>query len=363
MKRKFETMKRSLILLLFALLVGNVNAERKDFPVMFAHRGGHTPVIPENSLAGVASAKRFGYVGIECDVKYTSDSVMVLMHDKSLNRTARNAKDYSPVKETVNISDITFDDLRHNYVLASENPAYRTPVPTLEEMLVECKKHGMVPMLHSNIAESFELAQKILGDNWICFGASKENMLKTRGFSDCLILASVRGGRADDHIAMLDSIGGRCGVSTMNYGLLTEEYCKALKNAGYQVQASIFPAPHEARAFRNGITYQLTDFSLNPEEKFKVIDIWRQENCNLRPGDTLTNKWATGPAYGGIIVNLDFEGKVEVLLNNMQRYILSDDDNYKEIMGLRFNGIAPSIKITALENSTVKSVVAKIYEF
>ncbi len=41
--------------------------------------------IPENCPAGVAMAARYGYPAVECDVKYTKDSVMVIMHDGTIN--------------------------------------------------------------------------------------------------------------------------------------------------------------------------------------------------------------------------------------------------------------------------------------
>ena len=75
---------------------------------------------------------------------------------------------------------------------------------------------------------------------------------------------AINGGTADECIANLRQIGGRCGVSTMKYALYTPEFCKALTDAGYEVQASIFPAPYEAIAQRNGVTYQLTDYSFMP---------------------------------------------------------------------------------------------------
>lgn len=40
-------------------------------------------------------AARMGYAGIECDVKKTKDGHLVVLHDKTINRTMRNAVDYS----------------------------------------------------------------------------------------------------------------------------------------------------------------------------------------------------------------------------------------------------------------------------
>ena len=68
--------------------------------------------IPENCPAGVAMAARYGYPAVECDVKYTKDSVMVIMHDGTINRTMRNAADYSKIQEPVRVSETTFAELR-----------------------------------------------------------------------------------------------------------------------------------------------------------------------------------------------------------------------------------------------------------
>lgn len=273
MKRFFTA-----VLLFSALLCGICNAEarqtkqtdKQTFPTMFAHRGCWSKnaegefVVPENSVAAVAMAKRMGYAGIECDVHYTKDKRMVILHDATLNRTARNAADYSKLDKPVKLADLTFEELRRDYVLESANPELRTPIPTLEELLEECKRQGIIPMLHSALWESYEVAQEMFGDEWICFTGGVEHMQKVRKFSNCTILLAINDGTAEENIARLKHIGGHCGISTMNYKLYTPEFCKALTDAGYEVQASIFPTPHEAEAQLNGVTYQLTDFSFMP---------------------------------------------------------------------------------------------------
>ena len=263
-------MKRLLTLLFSLLMLLSAEAKQQQYPTMFAHRGCWSKndkgefVIPENSVAAVAAAKRMGYTGIECDVHYTKDKRMVILHDATLNRTARNAKDYSKLDKPVKLADLTFEELRRDYVLESANPEYRTPIPTLEELLAECKKQGIVPMLHSALMESYHVAQEMFGDGWICFTGGVDHLKKVREFSNCTILMAINGGTPQEIIADLKKIGGHCGISTMKYQLYTPEFCKALTDEGYEVQASIFPAPHEAIAQRNGITYQLTDYSFMP---------------------------------------------------------------------------------------------------
>ncbi len=235
---------------------------------LFAHRGKWSKkdseyFIPENSLTGIQMAALMGYEGIECDVKYTKDGHMVVMHDVTINKTMRNA-DYTEIKEDVKVADLTLDQLRNNYVLASTEPAFRLPCPTLEEMLLECKRCGMKPMLHSDIYESYELAQQIMGDDWVCFtGASQsdfENVMKVRNElnSKCTVLWSISSG-FDAVEQELGQIGGDCGISSTVSSYYTPEMISRLMGAGYHVQCSIFSSGDERLAIENGVDYILSD--------------------------------------------------------------------------------------------------------
>lgn len=57
-------------------------------PIVIAHRTCPRDA-PENSLAGIAAARAAGAEAVEVDVRRTRDGVPVLLHDKSLLRTAR----------------------------------------------------------------------------------------------------------------------------------------------------------------------------------------------------------------------------------------------------------------------------------
>ncbi|MEE1145426.1 MAG: glycerophosphodiester phosphodiesterase, partial [Bacteroidaceae bacterium] len=149
-----KTRKAGLLLMMALALFMSCSPKKETpvYPTMIAHRGCWLKgLVPENSVEAVRMAKRFGYTGIECDVHYTKDSVMVILHDKTLNRTVRRAADYSKLEQPVKLSDLTFEELRRDYVLESSDPALRTPIPTLEELLSACKEHGILPMLHSSL--------------------------------------------------------------------------------------------------------------------------------------------------------------------------------------------------------------------
>jgi hypothetical protein len=331
----------------------------KQNPETYAHRGcWFKGNVPENSLEAVRMAKRFGYKGIECDVKYTSDSVMVIMHDKTINRTMRNASDYSRIENPVEVSRMPFKELRDNYVMASDNPEMRERIPTLEELLQECRTQGMVPMLHSNIAESFEMAQKIMGDgNWIAFSGDYKAMKKAREITGGLILYSVgKGAVIDDVLSRLDTIGKPCGISTMKHDLLTKDFNNQLVNAGYQVQASIFRSPFESYAHNRDITIQLSDFCVVPEQNLKTVDKWHDKKISLKADDTCEKSWKE-MEYGAIILNIKAKGNIKITVNDSYHYLVDAPESFEDrYIGIRFHKTAPKFKIAASEDSIIKNI-------
>lgn len=60
------------------------------YPTLFAHRGGGM-LAPENTMAAMRTGYANGYTAVEFDVKLSQDSIAILMHDDTLERTARTA--------------------------------------------------------------------------------------------------------------------------------------------------------------------------------------------------------------------------------------------------------------------------------
>jgi glycerophosphoryl diester phosphodiesterase len=56
------------------------------YPRVIAHRGGGS-LAPENTLAAIRKGKELGFRGVEFDVMLSRDSVPVLIHDETLERT------------------------------------------------------------------------------------------------------------------------------------------------------------------------------------------------------------------------------------------------------------------------------------
>ncbi len=89
-----------------------------EYPVRFAHRGSRI-LWPENTLPAFAGAIDLGYRYIETDVQMTSDDVVVVFHDPTLDRLT-NARG--------RVRDWAWDDLRHLDAAWSFDPAGGYPL-------------------------------------------------------------------------------------------------------------------------------------------------------------------------------------------------------------------------------------------
>lgn len=349
----------SFLICLFCLPV-----ESRRTPVVVAHRGCHLgSTVPENSVEGVRMAARYGYPAIECDVHYTKDSVMVLMHDTwDMRRVLRLRDGYRPIAEKLPLSSVTFDELRRDYVLASDDPALRTPVPTLEELLKACKAYGVVPMLHSDIVDSYRMAQQLLGDGWIAFAGSAASMREARRMSKCLLLFNYNEAKAEDIVADLKQYNGRRGMSSMNFKMFTLAFCQTIRRAGFEVQSSIFPKPYDGEAIRNGASLILSDFCYLPNKQKRPYRRLQIAKRTMSAGDSLT---LSGPReeYGACTLNLRFKGRVEITLCGGRSYIVDHADKATEFLGQRLFRERGTVKVRALSDTQIASSHLDLYRF
>lgn len=120
------------------------------------HRGARITA-PENTMPAFILARELGFKYVETDVRYTSDMVAVLLHDGTINRTARNA-DGSVIAETISIADITYEQaLTYDFGIAAGEKYRGTKIPTLAEFLHWCKATGMIPVLEQKIRNIAEM--------------------------------------------------------------------------------------------------------------------------------------------------------------------------------------------------------------
>lgn len=131
----------------------NINS-RASIVRGIGHRGISTA--PENTLVAFKEAKKAGFNFVETDVAFTSDGVAVLLHDPTINRTARNA-DGTAISGTVNIADITYAQALEYDFGIYKGPQYEgTTIPTLEEFIALCRGISLTPHIELKTEANFD---------------------------------------------------------------------------------------------------------------------------------------------------------------------------------------------------------------
>jgi glycerophosphoryl diester phosphodiesterase len=98
--------------------------------IVSGHRGGREKGFPENSLEGFQHVLSRMPAMFEIDPRFTKDSVIVLMHDATLDRTT---------DATGKLSDYTWAELQSVRLKDSEGNVTPYKIPTLEEAIIWSK--------------------------------------------------------------------------------------------------------------------------------------------------------------------------------------------------------------------------------
>lgn len=110
------------------------------------HRGYSTDA-PENTLPAFKLSKERGFWYVETDVQFTSDDVPVLLHDTTINRTARNS-DGTAISGTVAINSITYTQaLTYDFGIWKGAQYAGTKIPSFREFILLCKQLSIHPFI------------------------------------------------------------------------------------------------------------------------------------------------------------------------------------------------------------------------
>lgn len=154
---------------------------KKEFNIV-AHRGD-TTMAPENTIPAYIEAAKMGYSRVEADIAWTKDSIPVLLHDETINRTARYNNGFQPLLSK-KCSDLTYNDLlKYDFGIWKGNEYEGTKIPTLSNFLDCCKNYNLQPYIELKQTSDFDAKKaKILVDSvkeagiedsvtWISFNA------------------------------------------------------------------------------------------------------------------------------------------------------------------------------------------------
>jgi glycerophosphoryl diester phosphodiesterase len=94
------------------------------YPIILAHRGA-SAVAPENTLAAFNAAMRLGADAVEMDAKLTSDKEVVIIHDRTVNRTTNGSG---------KVKNLTFKEIKMLDAGSKFSPIYSgEKIPGLRE--------------------------------------------------------------------------------------------------------------------------------------------------------------------------------------------------------------------------------------
>ena len=117
-----------------AAIVAEIHNPSSKNVVVACHRGDWRNW-PENSLAAIESVIGMGADLVELDLALTSDSVLVVCHDRTLNRTTTGRG---------LIAEIPYDSVQRCFLKSGHGVATAHRMPTLREALEVCKDRIVV---------------------------------------------------------------------------------------------------------------------------------------------------------------------------------------------------------------------------
>lgn len=106
---------------------------------LIAHRGLTNDNIRENTLLAFKNALNNNYDGIELDIRKTKDNIIVVLHDKYINRTSNGMG---------NINKLTYKEvLKYNFGTKNN----KCKIPTLKEVINNINNTNIFIELKENI--------------------------------------------------------------------------------------------------------------------------------------------------------------------------------------------------------------------
>lgn len=246
-----RTIKKSLVLLLFIVIPFSAlsKGNRVDTLLQYMHDGGKSKHVmifahrgnwrnsAENSILAFQDCINEGLDGIEVDLQMTKDSVLIIMHDETLDRTTTGSG---------KVSDYTIDELRKLRLLNPIGVKTRQTIPTFEQVLLLAKDKILIQVDKwkaygqqvADLAKKYNCERQIIlrtTDN------SKATKQKYGNLLDNLIVMPVlvcKGGKVDEE--NLQDFIKNYSSPVMSFSFIREDYpilrkIKNLQEMGYRI--------------------------------------------------------------------------------------------------------------------------------
>lgn len=177
-----------------------------------AHRGDWR-YAPENSVAAIEHSIAVGVDVVELDLQLTRDSVLIVMHDATLNRTTTGKG---------RVADWTLDSIRTLKLKNGCGIRTKHPVPTLEEALLAAKGRVLVNLDKAD--RYFDLVVPMLEQT----GTTRQIVMKGSKPADEVLALY---GKYLDEVIYMPIVN----LDNENAAELMQDYISDLKPAAYEL--------------------------------------------------------------------------------------------------------------------------------
>lgn len=252
----------------------------KEFNIV-AHRG-YTATAPENTIPAYIEAAKMGYSKVEADISWTKDSIPVLLHDETINRTARYNNGWTPLLPR-KCSDLTYDDLlNYDFGIWKDDKYQGTKIPTLSEFIDCCKNYNLQPYIEIKPTSGFDAEKaKILVDS-----------VKEAGMEDSVTWISFNA----DYLKLISDEMPNCRLGYLSSEFSPEKTIQTLQNL--KTESNDVFLDIKAKAVNDKMKSLLSDAGFyfeawtvdNTEELLNLLTI----SCNGITTDLLTNNYIQG---------------------------------------------------------------------
>ncbi|MBQ3594914.1 MAG: Ig-like domain-containing protein [Bacteroidales bacterium] len=122
-----------------------------DLNVKAINHRGYSLEAPENTIPAYILSKKKGFTYVEGDVSFTSDSVAVLLHDATIDRTSDGSGD---------ITSLSYQKvLQYDFGSWMSEEYAGTRIPTFKEWMICCKNLGLHPYIELKSAGGYTQSQ------------------------------------------------------------------------------------------------------------------------------------------------------------------------------------------------------------
>jgi len=187
---------------------------------------------PENSLEAIRSAIEIGVDMIELDVRKTKDNQLVVIHDKTIDRTT-NGKG--------KVTDWTLEELKKLNLKNGQGRVTRFKIPTLEEALLEAKGKVLVNLdkSYNYFDQVYEIMERTGTTNQVVMKAKKPYAVVKKEFGkylDKVIFMPIVDLKDDNALEIIQEyiVSGTAVAFELVFkedAMLTDEIIKEIKNA------------------------------------------------------------------------------------------------------------------------------------